>query len=329
MPHQMIADKIWKIEVPLPNNPLRATNAYLIRGKERNLLIDTGFNQKECLDALTQALDALRVHAEDTDIFVTHMHADHSGLVGHLAGKDTRIYMSRVDGQITLNGRNDPYWEKLKQFYTLTGLASLGLVDEVSAHPGYAFASPPMDAVVFVEDGQELKVGDYRFACLETKGHTAGHMCLYEPSRRMLFSGDHILGKITPNITLVDFKHDSLAAYLKSLDAVAAMEVDATHPGHRESIADCGKRIAELKSHHEERLAEAMAILSGGAMNAVDVTRRMQWSIRCPSWDDFPQAQKLFSTGEALSHLFHLVNRGMLSMRREDGGIVYFEKSAG
>lgn len=328
MQHQTIADDIWKIEVPLPGNPLRATNAYLIRGGERNLLIDTGFNNDTCHNALQSALTSLDAAMGDTDIFVTHMHADHSGLIGRLTANGTRVFMSRADGQVTADSRNAAYWTKLQTFFALTGLASLGLVDKLSDHPGYEYSPTPVD-IEFIENGAELRVGDYRFVCIETKGHTAGHMCLYEPEKRLLFSGDHVLGRITPNITLVDLEHDMLAEYLRNLDAVAALDVERTHPGHRQSIDDCRARIAELKRHHEDRLREAVSIVSDRPMSAVDVAGRMKWSISYPRWDDFPPAQKLFSTGEALSHLFHLVNLGALSMRRADDGVVYFEKCAG
>ena len=48
---------IYRIEAPLPKNPMKLLNSYLIRGKERSLIIDTGFNRPECREAMTSALE--------------------------------------------------------------------------------------------------------------------------------------------------------------------------------------------------------------------------------------------------------------------------------
>ena len=72
---------IYRIEVPLPKNPMKLLNSYLIRGKERSLIIDTGFNRPECREAMMSALDELHVDFDSTDIFLTHLHADHSGQI--------------------------------------------------------------------------------------------------------------------------------------------------------------------------------------------------------------------------------------------------------
>jgi glyoxylase-like metal-dependent hydrolase (beta-lactamase superfamily II) len=67
---------IFRLEVPLPRSPLKLLNSYLIRGEERNLLIDTGFNRPECEEALMSELASLEVDFNKTDIFITHLHAD-------------------------------------------------------------------------------------------------------------------------------------------------------------------------------------------------------------------------------------------------------------
>lgn len=82
---------IYRIEVPLPNNPLRYLNSYVVRGRDRFLVIDTGFNRPECREALFTGLDSLRVDLARTDLFLTHLHADHTGLVGDFARAGSRI----------------------------------------------------------------------------------------------------------------------------------------------------------------------------------------------------------------------------------------------
>jgi glyoxylase-like metal-dependent hydrolase (beta-lactamase superfamily II) len=74
---EKIIENIYRIFVPLPKNPLKNLNAYLIKG-EKNLLIDTGFNMPECRRALMEGLSELDAEPGKTDIFLTHLHSDHS-----------------------------------------------------------------------------------------------------------------------------------------------------------------------------------------------------------------------------------------------------------
>ena len=80
-----ILTSLYRIEVPLVNSPLRALNSYVITASERNLIVDTGWNRQECMDALQRGLKELGVDLEKTDFFITHMHQDHIGLLSRLA----------------------------------------------------------------------------------------------------------------------------------------------------------------------------------------------------------------------------------------------------
>ena len=90
MPEKIRHD-LYRIEIPLPNSPLKALNAYLIKGAKRCLLIDTGMNREECLKPMLSSLRSLHVDLKKTDFFITHLHADHSGLVGKLATGTSRV----------------------------------------------------------------------------------------------------------------------------------------------------------------------------------------------------------------------------------------------
>ncbi len=320
-----IAEDIVRIEIPLPDTPLRAVNSYLLRGGERNLLVDTGFNHPECQAAMHRAWRDLDIDPDRTDLFITHMHADHSGLIRHFAGARSRVYMSRADGLIAADSRDPELWSALHSFIRHSGLVDYGFTDDVECHPGFLCSPDAGAAISEVVDGQEFAVGRHRLVAVETPGHTDGHMCLLDPDRGILFSGDHILGRITPNITLTTPDRDVLAEYLASLDRVAGLDVSLVLPGHRQAIVGCRERIAELREHHRVRLQEVVDIVGVGRKNTVGVTREMRWSLSYRDWDEYPSAQKLFSTGEAFAHLYHLVCLGRLRME-EDGGVYYFER---
>ncbi len=324
MIEQVLPD-IYKLEIPLPNNPLRATNSYFIRGKERNLLVDTGFNCEESRQAMIKALQTLDFSMETTDLLITHLHSDHAGLLTFLVKPETTVWMSEPDAYVVGGGRESSHWQLFSSFLQFSGLIANGIEDTITRHPGYRYAPEIFNGFTLVTDGFEIKVGDYSFKCLETKGHTPGHVCLYDEDKKLLLSGDHILGKITPNITLWQLGEDVLGSYLESLNRIAALEVDLVLPGHRYILNDCRGRINELKEHHQFRLENVMDILGEHRMNGVEVASKMKWDLSFKDWKDFPWGQKLFATGEAMSHLYHLFQTGALSIT-SDNDVFYFRK---
>ena len=80
-----IEDNIYTIPVPLPGNPLKCLNSYVIKDGKRSLVIDTGFRMPECREALTTGLAELGIDMNKADIFLTHLHSDHTGLAPELA----------------------------------------------------------------------------------------------------------------------------------------------------------------------------------------------------------------------------------------------------
>jgi glyoxylase-like metal-dependent hydrolase (beta-lactamase superfamily II) len=174
-----------------------------------------------------------------------------------------------------------------------------------------------------LKEGDTLSVGDYRFRCVETPGHTPGHMCLYEPNRKILVAGDHILNDITPNIQLWSDDRNPLEEYFDSLDKVSELNIELVLPGHRSLFRNCRERIQELKQHHQKRLDEIISILGKGHKDAFRVASEMSWDILCDSWDLFPVSQKWFATGEAIAHLKYLKEKGIIRSEMRKQRIVF------
>ncbi len=319
---------LYRIEIPLPRNPLKALNSYFIKGNDRNLLVDTGFNQEECKKAMDQAIQELGFSMENTDIFLTHIHSDHTGLVGYLARPGTKIYAGEYTqkGLSGFSSITDYFAELIKQ----SGLLEMGVTDDVFMHPGYRFRTVAVSNIIAVDDDDLLQVGDFTLQCINTTGHAPDHICLYDKEQKILFSGDHILGGITPNNTIwgvpwtIDF--DYLGEYFKSLDKIKELDIELTLPGHREPLSDCYMRIEELKIHHDHRLNSILDILGNQSMTGAQVASKMKWDINIKTWEQFPGPQKIFASGEALSHLTHLIFKGIVNKRLQDG-IVYYQKS--
>lgn len=309
-----IAPHLYRVEIPLPKSPLKSLNSYVLKDSERSLIIDTGLNRAECLEAMRGGLEEIGVDLRDADIFITHLHADHFGLVSSLVTDSSRIFFNRPEAELMEGGGN---WKRMVVFARQVGFPEDQLEAAIDSHPGFRHGGswiPPMN---LLKEGDVIRVGRYALQCVETPGHTRGHICLYEPDRRLLISGDHILGDITPNIQLWSDSQDPLNEYLKSLDKTAKLNVELVLPGHRSLIRDGRKRIQELKEHHRHRADEVLWILRDGPQNAYQVAGGMTWDIQCPTWEEFPVAQRWFATGEAIAHLKYLQERG--EIRRDVG----------
>lgn len=315
---------IYRMEIPLPRNPLKALNAYLVKGRGKNLLVDTGFNWPECREALLTGLKKVGVSLAEVDFFITHMHADHSGLVCELAAGSSAVYGSEADARLIKETMTAEYWQEVGAYYRRHGFSSIRISNPKKFIKSYISGSE-ID-FTYVEDDYTLEVGNYQFSCISTPGHTPGHMCLYESSQRLLIGGDHILADITSNITSWKGVKDSLGQYLNSLDKIGRLEVDLVLPGHRHILTRCRERVSQLKHHHQQRLQEILAILEQGAMNAHQVASRMEWDLSYDSWEQFPTYQQWFAVGEAISHLEHLIELGRVR-RLDQGESLLFELS--
>jgi len=317
---EQILPGLYRIEVPIPRNPLKATNSYVIKGGERTLIIDTGMNREECRRAMSAGLKELDVALEKADFFITHLHADHLGLVSSLAGRDSRIYFNRVDAEVINQGGD---WGKHGDFAFVNGFPENERWSAIANHPGRRYsAEAPVDFYI-LKEGDTLDIGDYSLRCVETPGHTGGHTCLYEPEKRLFFSGDHILVDITPNISLWSEDGNPLLEYLSSLEKILDLDVGLVLPGHRRRFGSYRERITELKKHHDARANEVLAILEKGEQNVFRIAAQMTWDMSYECWELFPVVQKWFAFGEAMAHVRYLEQKGMIKAGRQGQEIVF------
>jgi glyoxylase-like metal-dependent hydrolase (beta-lactamase superfamily II) len=315
-----ISANLYKIEIPLPENPLKTLNSYVIKASGGNLIIDTGMNREECMTAMQAGLKTLEIDLRKTDFFITHMHVDHLGLVSNLATDTSIIYFNQPDFDWIKSGSQ---WDDLINFARLNNFPEDMLQVVLCNHPFYKYGPKGQLDFDILKDDCTISIGDYLFKCVETPGHTRGHMCLYEPNKKLLVSGDHILSNITSNIQLWSNKWNPLNEYLASLDKVYELDIKLVMPGHRDMFSNCKVRIQELKHHHKERVNEVLSVLGKASMSAFQVASRLNWNVAYDSWDLFPILQKWFATGETIAHLKYLTEKGMVRREMEGPKILF------
>ncbi|MDP6605093.1 MAG: MBL fold metallo-hydrolase [Dehalococcoidia bacterium] len=178
---------------------------------------------------------------------------------------------------------------------------------------------------VKLEDGEALEFDGWSFEAVWTPGHTPGHLCLYERNHRLMFTGDHVLPHITPNVSLHQDQEGSspLADFRSSLRKVAAYDTALALPAHEFNIRDLPARAHGLIEHHDERLDEVRHAIGDSASTASDVSSRVHWNTG--PFANFDIFSKRSALGETLSHLVVLEDTGRVR-RVESDGLVLWEQ---
>lgn len=317
--------EIWSIYVDMPQNPLRNLNAYVIRSAGRNLIIDTGFNRPECREALWEGIRQLGIDMTKTDLFVTHLHSDHAGLAPEFVEQGCTVYMNEIDYEYFCRMKKGEVWPYMEDLFCREGFPKEELPLQLTGNQGRRYAPASIFPIVPVQDGTRLQVGEVELMCIHTPGHTPGHTVLYLPESQILFSGDHILFDITPNISIWMHVPHSLRDYKESLRKIDRLPIKVTFPAHRKNSEDVHGRIAEILEHHKQRLEEIWnTVASDPGADADAIASRIQWSSRGKPWGEFPPHQKWFAMGETLAHLYTLVDDGRVVRQENEDAIRYF-----
>lgn len=319
---------IYSIQVDLPQNPLRFLNVYVIVTPEQNLLIDTGFNRIECREALWGGIRELNLDLDKTSVFLTHLHSDHTGLAGDFVLQNCPIYMGRIDYTYLSGMKTGTNLTAMENQFHREGFPTKELARQNQENQGRRYSVAQIFPALLVDDEAVILLGQLEVRCVHTPGHTPGHMALYLPEQRLLFSGDHILFDITPNIAVWHGVPHSLKDYLTSLDKIRGLDIQATFPAHRHGESNVYRRIDALQEHHRERLEEILhEVEAHPGSSAYQIAGMITWSARGLGWEQFPPHQKWFAMGETLAHLQFLCDHGQVLRNGASEQICYYPAS--
>lgn len=315
---------VWSLPVPIPGSPLGFTYVYLVAGDDGAVLIDTGWNHDESWEALTRAVERTGHGIEDVrGAVLTHFHPDHAGLAGRLrAASGAWIAMHPADIAVTERLTASTAPERLAAMTDQLHRAGFPEEDLAAFAEQTELPRPSTVPDLPLEDGDTVDLPGRRLRAMWTPGHSPGHLCLHLDDADVLFTGDHVLPRITPHVgqfPLMSTDGDPLGAFLTAQADVGRLpEADRLLclPSHEHRFTGLVERTGAIVAHHEERLDEMTELLAKeGRATLWQVTSGLTW--RRP-WADMRVRARHMAAAETVAHLRLLEERGRASRTGTD-----------
>lgn len=310
---------IFRIPIPVPL-PLQFVYAYAISDPDGFWLIDLGMDVEEARAAWDQA-DTLLGLSQHTvaGVIVTHYHPDHIGLSQYATDKwHAPIYL--LEDEITSARsifEDTPPAPDLTAFMIQHGTPQDEMVlREKDRSLGRTVVHLPK-VMHPLKRGQRIVLQRHVLQILHQRGHTDHQAVIYDEMEHLLFCGDQVLSRITPNISFwPNSDPNPLASYLESLAELKTLSVRMALPAHEHLIDDLNHRIDKILSHHAERTHDVLEIVTS-SKTGYEVAKVL---FKRP----LNAHQMRFAVSETLAHLEYLRLEGKID--RLDGHPVRYQR---
>lgn len=321
-----VAPGVFWLRMPLPF-ALDHINLWLLEDGDGFTIVDTGIAREEVKSGWRSLFSGLMSNRPVKRVISTHFHPDHFGLAGWLTEVlDVPLWMTRSEwltGSMLYADADGRVSDAQVALFKQHGLDDIRL--EALAGRGNAYRrliSPPPTSYRRMSDGDRLLVDGCEWLVIVGRGHAPEHACLYCADKGVLISGDQVLPKISPNVSLTAAEPhaDPLSDYLESLDRLTALADEVlVLPSHDFPFFGLHARIDALKTHHAERLDDLAGYcrIPRTAAETLEVLFRRELDAH----------QITFAMGESLSHLVHLEGSARLKRATDRNGVVRFSSA--
>ncbi|HEX5696996.1 MAG TPA: MBL fold metallo-hydrolase [Acidimicrobiia bacterium] len=318
---QSLGNGIHLIPAPLPFKSPAWVNTYAVEADGGFLLLDCGTDWEPGRDAIRDGFAQLGLEESAVHtLVVSHLHLDHVGMSSRMVRElRCRFVMHERAAKLVDRYNDTPgYVERLLRIGQVHGVPP-PLLATVSAdlaiRPDYMPLIDPPDHTV--QDGERIEIGAGRWLeVIHTPGHDSAHICLRDSQTGILFSGDHVLPRISPVIMWDEDLGDPLGDYLASLHRLLGMDIGVTYPAHGTLIDQGGERARQILLHHDRRLLDMTEMVLDRDSSAWEVMLR---SFR-PNLSPL-EARLAFL--ETVSHLEHLRLTGRVRVGVREGVRVF------
>jgi glyoxylase-like metal-dependent hydrolase (beta-lactamase superfamily II) len=304
---------VFRLRLPLPWPGVPHCNAWAVSAGDGFVLFDTGMHDEHSIEQLERALAMCGLRIEDTKLVVcTHAHSDHCGQAAPIVERvgcelwmhPSHELMSRMveDPEAVLARRLEVARQSGVPEEALRRYAA----ERGNSEPGIAGPIAPDRELV---DGVTVATDLGEWVAYETPGHSPSHVCLFQPERRLLISGDHLLGRISLYFEF-GFSPNPVGEFLTSLDVVERLGARLCLAGHGRTFTDVHAHIAGNRTLVEEHLAGVLGAVAEGEPTAFELVTRVHG-------ESLSQQNAHWLLSQTLAYLTHLESIG--SVRRISG----------
>jgi glyoxylase-like metal-dependent hydrolase (beta-lactamase superfamily II) len=294
---------VYRLRLPLPWPGVPHGNAWAVASGDGVVLFDTGIHAPGSLAHLERALAMCGLALEDVRLLVcTHAHSDHYGQAATIVQRAGCELWMHPNYEHARRWAEDPDAALLRR---LEIARQSGVPEEPLRRYAAQRTNPESGIAAIVEPDRALVPGVVVDTDLgpwtvhETPGHAPSHVCLFQPERRLLISGDHLLGRISLYFDY-GYSPDPVGEFVRSLDVVEELHARLCLPGHGRTFTDVHAHIEANRALVAERLSAVREVVSTGEpLTAFEILPRVYGSDLSPML-----AQWLLT--ETLSMLLHL-----------------------
>jgi glyoxylase-like metal-dependent hydrolase (beta-lactamase superfamily II) len=309
---------VWRLRLPLPWPGVPHGNAWAVAAGDGVVLFDTGYHDEGSLAHLERALAMVNLRLEHVRLVVcTHAHTDHYGQAATVIDRaGCELWMHPNHQHMTRAAEDPEEWLRRRvEIARASGVPAepLERFAEARRDQGFGVArivEPDRDLVPGVEIDTDLG----RWTVHETPGHAPSHVCLYQPDRRLLISGDHLLGRVS---LYYDYGYtpDPAGEFLGSLDVVEELGARLCLPGHGRTFTDVQAHIDANRELVGERIGAALdAVTEHGPLTVYEAVPHVYGEPITP-------LNANWWMSETLCYLTHLERLGRVDrIPGEDGG---------
>jgi glyoxylase-like metal-dependent hydrolase (beta-lactamase superfamily II) len=269
---------VYRLRLPLPWPGVPHCNAWALSAGDGFVLVDTGWHGPNSMENLERALAMCNLRLEDASLVVcTHAHTDHCGQAAPIvarAGCELWIHPSH---ELMSRMVEDPeaVWARRLEVARQSGVPEepLRRYAEQRGAPEPGIAGPLVPDRDLL-DGVTLQTDLGEWVTYETPGHSPSHVCLFQPERRLLISGDHLLGRISLYFEF-GYSPDPVGEFLLSLDVVERLGARLCLAGHGRTFTDVHAHIHGNRALVEEHLYKVLQAVEGRELTAFEVVREL------------------------------------------------------
>ena len=297
---------VWRLRLPLPWPGVPHGNAWALAAGDGIVLVDTGMHEPGSLAHLERALEQVNLRLDHVRLLVcTHAHSDHYGQAAPIVERAGCELWMHPNHQHMTRSLEDPEAMLARRLEVArqSGVPAEPLRAWAESRKGFgpgiaALVEPDRELV----PGVEVQTDHGTWSVHYTPGHAPSHVCLFQRERRLLISGDHLLGRVS---LFYDYgwTPDPVGEFVDSLEAVDRLDARLSLPGHGRPFADVRAHVRANQELVRERVDAVAAALGDGPLTGFELIPRVYG-------EDLAPANAAWWLQETLCYLTHLERLG-------------------